>query len=159
MKIFSFRFSANSLFSNPGISCIFVFDRNSLRKRQLKFTISAPDSCEEASVDLNTSSSEFISPLYDSMPLNPLIHPVNEKSVFPVYVMISSPIFKRPYESGNWFVPVYDSVASTVMTVSSKSIPDANFAEYDRFVMLSSLTYLSIFWIKSIGAPWYSWAI
>ena len=43
------------------------------------------------------------------------------------------------------FVPVYDSVASTVMTVSSKSMLDANFAEYDRFVMLSSLIYLSIF--------------
>ena len=52
-------------------------------------------------MDLNTSSSGFISPLYDSTPLNPLIHPVNEKSVFPVYVMISFPIFKRPYESGN----------------------------------------------------------
>ena len=43
---------------------------------------------------------------YPVTPLNPLTHPVNEVSVFPVYVIISSSILITPYLSGNPLVPV-----------------------------------------------------
>ena len=48
------------------------------------------------SVSSNTTSSLFSSLLYEVIPTNPLIHPVNEKVVFPVYVIISSSICRSP---------------------------------------------------------------
>ena len=48
------------------------------------------------------------------IPLNPRIQPVNDVEVFPVYVMISLSIFKRPYVSGNpvvWFTLITSSNA------------------------------------------------
>ena len=47
------------------------------------------------------------------------MHPVNEVAVFPVYVIISLSIFKRPYVSGN---PV---VWLTLITSSNAYVKDA----------------------------------
>ena len=88
------------------------------------------------------------------MPLNPRIHPVKEVSVFPVYVIISLSIFKRPYESGNPFVPFGN--ASTVIVLSYGVISAFKTASSVNPVCSLILMYLSIFVIKSIGAPWNS---
>ena len=47
-------------------------------------------------MESNTNSSGLISLLYEETPLKPRIHPVNVKSVFPVYVIISLPILMSP---------------------------------------------------------------
>ena len=59
--------------------------------------------CAAASVSLNTTDSLFtvlivfwIPASYPVIPLKPRIHPVNVVEVFPVYVIISSSIFRRP---------------------------------------------------------------
>ena len=56
------------------------------------------------------------------MPLNPLTHPVNVDSVFPVYRIISLPILINPLESGNLSVPNGEFLKSTVITSSNSSI-------------------------------------
>ena len=38
------------------------------------------------------------------IPLKPRTHPVNDVDVIPVYVIISSSIFRSPYSDGNPFV-------------------------------------------------------
>ena len=108
---------------------------------------------------MKTTSSLFNSLLYEVIPTKPLTHPVKEKSVFPVYVITSSSIFSSPYDSGNPSVPVGDSPGSTLIVVASKSKSPERIAVSDKFVVLSNLIYLSIFSIKSIGPPWYSWPI
>ena len=79
---------------------------------------------------------------YVVIPLNPLVHPVNVLVVTPVYVIISSSIFKRPYSCGNPLV-----LGETVIVSVVESIPDATVATpaTTSFVKLSILIYLSIF--------------
>ena len=79
---------------------------NSVTKRKLKFTTNEFASCGDAFVLLNVKNSGLLAFCISDMPLNPRIHPVKEVSVFPVYVIISLSIFKRPYFSGKpvvWF--------------------------------------------------------
>ena len=156
MNKFWFTSEFKVLFSNPGKNWVFVFVKNSFKNKQLKFLIVEPDLWSSDSVSLNTTSSLLISLLYEVIPTNPLIHPVKEKSVFPVYVINSSLICKRPYESGNPWDPVGDSPGSILIVVASKSRSPLKVTVSDRFVVSSNLIYLSIFWIKSIGPPWYS---
>ena len=85
--------------------------------------------CDVADVSSNTnfwlltSIKDDVTPtLYPVTPLNPRTQPVNELVVIPVYVMISSPIFKRPYSEGKPFVddtpiPVSEDVISAVNIV------------------------------------------
>ena len=49
---------------------------------------------------LNVKNSGLLAFSISDIPLNPRIHPVKDVSVFPVYVIISLSIFKRPYFSG-----------------------------------------------------------
>ena len=93
----------------------------------------------------NTNSSGLFSFLYEVTPLNPLIQPVNDDEVFPVYVIISSLIFKIPYVSGNPIVPVGDLVRSTFIVVSLKSASDPRITELTKLVFSFNLIYLSIF--------------
>ena len=86
------------------------------------------------------------------------MHPVNVLVVIPVYVIISLSNFIIPYFFGNPPVPVGDFSVSTIIISVSNSISLSKNTESVWFVISSSLTYLSIFWIKSIGAPWNSWA-
>ena len=73
-------------------------------------------------MELKTSSPGFESDLYDVIPLKPLIHPVKEVSVLPVYEITSSPIFNRPYEFGKNSVPLGDSPISTLIVVANSSM-------------------------------------
>ena len=57
--------------------------------------------------------SGLFSVTYVVIPQKPLIHPVNDENVFPVYVIISSSICNNPYESGNPSVPVSEEDKST----------------------------------------------
>ena len=57
--------------------------------------------CAAALVSLKVKNSGVPAVSIADIPLNPRIHPVNEVAVFPVYVIISLSIFKRPYVSGN----------------------------------------------------------
>ena len=84
----------------------------------LRFSIVAPDSWVATDDVENTNSSGLFSFLYEVTPLKPLIQPVKDDEVFPVYVIISSLIFKMPYVSGNPIVPVGDLVRSTLIVVS-----------------------------------------
>ena len=85
------------------------------------------------------------------IPQKPLTHPVNDVEVFPVYVIISLSIFRRPYESGNPFVPFGN--ASTVIVLSYAVTSALRTASSFNPVCSLSLIYLSILVIKSIGAP------
>ena len=53
-----------------------------------------------------------------SIPENPLIQPVKEVAVLPVYVIISFPIFIRPYEFGNPAVLLTLITSSILKTTS-----------------------------------------
>ena len=88
--------SVSCLPSKPGVIWCFVLVKNSLRKRQLKFSIVDPLACCSAVVDSKTNSSALVGLLYEVTPLNPLTHPVNPKVVIPVYVIISSLIYNNP---------------------------------------------------------------
>ena len=79
------------------------------------------------------------------MPENPLTHPVNDDEVFPVYVIISSLIFKIPYVSGNPFVPDGDCTKSTEIVVSNSVISELKMTDPTRFVVSFNLIYVSIF--------------
>ena len=70
---------------------------------------------------------------------------MNVDFVFPVYVIISLLIFKRPYESGNPSVPVGFLERSILMTFSNELRTVLNPTDVDKFVVSSILTYLSIF--------------
>ena len=87
--------------------------------------------------------------LYPSIPENPLIHPKNSVSVFDVYVIISLPIFKRPYSTG------YPFVEDTVIVVSEEeiSLERVVFPIRTSGIKLSSFKYLSRLLIKSSGEP------
>ena len=70
--------------------------------------------CADAFVSLNVKNSGLPAVSIAEIPLNPRIHPVNEVSVFPVYVIISLSIFKRPYFYGKpvvWFTLIISSYA------------------------------------------------
>ena len=72
--------------------------------------------CSALSVSLNVRYSDFS---IDDIALNPRIHPVNDVGVFPVYVIISSSILKRPYWSG------YPSVVVTGISSSKALIEES----------------------------------
>ncbi len=84
MNKFSFKPSVRGLSSRRGKNWCFVFTKNSFKNRMLKFSIKAPDSWSVSLDEVNTKFSGFASFLYAVVPENPLIHPVNELSVFPV---------------------------------------------------------------------------
>ena len=86
----------SGLSDNPGKSWIFVLLKNSFKNKQLKFCIVSPSLWSSADVELKTSSPGLESDLYEVTPLNPLIHPVKEDNVFPVYVITSLPSFRSP---------------------------------------------------------------
>ena len=93
----------------------------------------------------NTSSSGLDGEVYEVIPLNPLMQPVNADLVLPVYVIISSSIFKRPYESGNPSVPVGNLPRSILIVLSYALITVPNPTCDVRLVVSSIFTYLSIF--------------
>ena len=62
----------------------------------LKLWIVDSDSCILLSVVSNTKVSLLALDSYEVTPLNPLLHPVKDESVLPVYVMISSSILNNP---------------------------------------------------------------
>ena len=111
--------------------------------------------CPSSEVEENISSSWFISPWYDVIPLNPRLQPVNVLVVRPVYVIISLSIFNSPYSDGNPFVLL------TLMVVSVDAIPTSRIvlSTTTSGVKLSSFKYCSRFSAISTGPPWYSWAI
>ena len=77
-------------------------------------TTSELAACEEAFVSLKVKNSGVPGVSIADTPLNPRIQPVNEVAVFPVYVIISLSIFKRPYLSGKpvvWFTLIISSNA------------------------------------------------
>ena len=87
------------------------FLKNSCKNRTDKFVNVEPLECDAADVSLNfkcswfiLTSEEEIPTLYPVTPLKPRIHPVNVVDVIPVYDIISSLIFNRPYSDGNPFV-------------------------------------------------------
>ena len=90
--------------------------------------------------------------LYPLIPLNPRIHPVKVVLVLPVYDIISSSIFKRPYSWGNPFVE------ATVIVVSSErmSVDNVVVPVTTSGTRLSTLRYLSRLSIRSVGPPWNS---
>ena len=158
MNIDSFKFLSNSLFSNPGVNWCFIFNKNSFKNKELRFVIIDPEEWSDDSVLEKTNWSGWFGETCELIPLNPLIHPVKELKVFPVYVITSSLIFNNPYFSGNPFVPVgvediLTKIVSSIEEISLNKIPDSAWE-----VISSILIYLSMFWIKSIGAPWNSWA-
>ena len=63
-------------------------------------TTSELAACGEAFVSLKVKNSGEPAVSRADIPLNPRIQPVNEVAVFPVYVIISLSIYKRPYLSG-----------------------------------------------------------
>ena len=84
------------LSSNPGKNNFFVFCQNSCKNRLLKFITLEVFSCLLAFVVENTKDSGSVGDFKLSTPQNPLIHPVNDVDVIPVYVIISSSIFNSP---------------------------------------------------------------
>ncbi|MHA2351187.1 MAG: hypothetical protein ACXADL_16335 [Candidatus Thorarchaeota archaeon] len=60
------------------------FLKNSFKKRVLKFSATTPEVCEAAVDVLNTKLSESVPDLYEVIPLNPRIQPVNVFVVTPV---------------------------------------------------------------------------
>ena len=64
---------------------------------------------------------------------------MNDVEVFPVYVIISLSIFKRPYESGNPFVPFGNG--STVIVLSYAVISALRTASSVNPVCSLSLIY------------------
>jgi len=96
MNKFWLILEANGLSDNPGKNWSFALLKNSFKNKQLKFCIVSPSVCSSANVELKTSSPGLESELYEVTPLNPLIQPVKEDIVFPVYVITSSPIFRSP---------------------------------------------------------------
>ena len=81
------------------------------------------------------------------MPLKPLIHPVKVFCVFPVYEIISSLIFNRPYFAG------HPDVSPTLMVVSSKSILEVTVVNPTMDEYVPTFVYWSIFSRMLIGAP------
>ena len=81
MNKFWFKLEDRGLSVNPGKNWIFVFFKNSLRNKQLKFSTISPFIWSSASVELKTRSPWLESDLYEVTPLNPLMHPVKDESV------------------------------------------------------------------------------
>ena len=84
-------------------------------------------------------NSKFSGSLKDSrlsIPLNPLIHPSNEVDVFEVYVIISSFIFKSPYESGQ------PEVDATRIDVSKVKISEDRVVCSVKSTLLNFLKFL-----------------
>ena len=134
------------LSSSPGRIWVFILVKNSFKNKQLKFVIVDPERCDVAVVDSNTSVSGLVCCLREDTPLKPRIHPVNELSVFPVYVIISSLIFRIPYESGNPFVPFCDCDTLTEIVLSRGDNAVFSTTDSERLVLFSSLIYWWIFW-------------
>ena len=121
-----------------------------------------PLACAAATVSSNTKFSlltsfndDVIPTLYPVTPLNPRTQPVNVLVVIPVYVIISSPIFNKPYSEGKPFVEgtlivVSDDETADVIVVTPTTTSGTK---------LSTLIYWSRLPIRSLGPPWYSWEI
>ena len=87
---------SNSLFAIPGKNCFLSFFKNSSKNKELKLiTLSLLLWSSALDVE-NIRSSGTSGFLNEVIPLNPRIHPVKLLVVIPVYVIISSLIFKRP---------------------------------------------------------------
>ena len=72
------------------------FHTNVLEKIKLKLVTIEFTSCVVAFVSLKVKNSGFETVSISDIPLNPRIHPVNEVSVYPVYVIISLSILSNP---------------------------------------------------------------
>jgi len=108
--------------------------------------------CGKAFVLLKVKNSGEPAVSIADIPLKPRIQPVNEVAVFPVYVIISLSIFKRPYSEGN---PL---VLATVIVVSVSEISDDKLVDpvTTSGTKLSDFKYWSKFVIRSLGPPWNS---
>ena len=108
-----------------------------------------PPVCAAPTVLWKDTRSGLVALSRESTPLNPRIHPVNEVVPIPVYVMISSSIFKRPYLSGQPFVvstkmvSEYDCVSVDNPVYSVRAAP----------TKVCNLLYLSRFSATSTGPP------
>jgi len=67
-----------------------------LRNKELKFSTLDPAICPSEVLELNTNTSGLVSALYEVIPQNPLMQPVNAVVVIPVYVIISLSILSNP---------------------------------------------------------------
>jgi len=82
-------------------------------------------------------------------PLNPRIQPLNVVSVFSLYVIISSSIFKIPYEFGNPFVE-FTTIVVCELLIDSDKVTDP---PTTSGVRLSNFKYWSKFSTISVGPP------
>ena len=100
-----------------------------------------------------TSSPGLLESLYEVIPLKPLTQPVKVLVVIPVYVIISSSTFSRPYSFGNPFV------VDTVIVSDVEVIPDVNVVTPTTTsgVKLSNLMYWSKLSPISTTPPLCSW--
>ena len=128
--------------------------------KTLKLVTSDPITWSSATVSSKTKPSLLtlskevdIPTLNPLIPLNPRIRPVNVVSFLPWYVIISLPIFKRPYVSGNPLVEVTVSVSDVLSRADVVTVvPNTTSG-----TKLSTLSYWSKLSIKSVAPPWNSW--
>ncbi len=121
----------------------------------LKLYTTLPVLWEDASLVSNTTFSLFNEFFKFEIPLNPLLHPINEFVVIPVYVIISLFILSNPYFAG------HPAVDSTGIVSSSAPISAVRVDCESIFVFEyeSKSLYSSRFDIRSTEAPLNSWEI
>ena len=127
--------SARSLPSKPGANCDFNLSTNIFLYSEVKLNTGVLLTWESSSLCSKISSSGFLGSLYEVIPEKPLTQFVKETSVFPLYVIISSSIFRRPYSFGN------PSVESTKIVSSPKSTSPSSKVMLTIELYVPTLTY------------------